>query len=173
MEVSRRPEKRPAPGAGICRLPDDPGQWIPSNLCCGTHGGEMFSVYICESEYTQEELMAPRCMSIIAGIILAGMLLGCSTDPEDVPPKFRVHNERSTNASLQVKTSGGNTININNVQSGQTTEYQEVAEGIVQVTVTIQGETGDFKGSFDAQKNRLFTVAVANTTPPAVRIDVR
>jgi len=112
-------------------------------------------------------------VSTIAGIILAGVLLACSTDPEDVPPKFRVQNERGTNASLQVKTSGGNTININNVQPGQTTEYQEVAEGVVQVTVTIQGETGDFKGSFDAQKNRLFTVAVANTTPPAVRIDVQ
>ncbi len=115
--------------------------------------------------------MITRIFTVLSIAILLGTS-GCSTDPEDTPPKFRVRNERATSASLQVKTSGGNTININNVAPGVTTEYQEVAEGTVQVTVTVQGLQTDFEGTFEAQKNRLFTVAVANTEPPSVRVDV-
>lgn len=93
----------------------------------------------------------------------------CSTEPE-TPPKFRVHNQRTTDASLQVKTSGGNTININNVKPGTFSEYQAVAKGQVDVTVTIQGESGDFKASFIADNNKSFTIVVFNTTTPTVGI---
>jgi len=115
----------------------------------------------------------PKFILSLLTVSLLAVAAGCSTDPEDSPPKFRVSNERTTNASLQVKTSGGNTININNVTPGQITEFSEVAEGVVDVTVTIQGETNAIMGSFMAEKNRSFTVVVANTTPPTLRIDVQ
>lgn len=100
-------------------------------------------------------------------ILIAFSLSGCSNDP-DAPPKFRVQNLRLTDASLQVKTSGGNTININNVKPGSVSAYQEVAEGVVEITVSIQNEPGDFKASFVAVNNKTFTIVVNNTTPPAV-----
>ena len=111
-------------------------------------------------------------MKYLSVLILAGLLLAsvsCSTDPEALP-KFRVRNDRATDASLQVKTSGGNTININNVQPGTTSAYQEVAKGQIDITLTIQGESGDFTGSFLALTNQTYTVVVANTTPPSVNI---
>ena len=44
-------------------------------------------------------------------------------------------------ANVQIQTTGGNTININDVESGQTTEYQFVAEGNITATAVIQNET--------------------------------
>ncbi|HEY9784533.1 MAG TPA: hypothetical protein V6D17_03955 [Candidatus Obscuribacterales bacterium] len=69
-----------------------------------------------------------------------------------------------------MKTSGGNTININNVKPGTTSAYQEVATGQVDITVTIQGENGSFTASFVAGINSSYTIVVANTTPPSVSV---
>jgi len=102
-------------------------------------------------------------------IFLMMSVVACSTDPEN-PPKFRVRNDRATDASLQVKTSGGNTININNVAPGTTSAYQEVATGQVDITVTIQGQSGQYTAGFLAQINQSYTVVVANTTPPSINV---
>ena len=102
-------------------------------------------------------------------IYLMMSVVACSTDPEN-PPKFRIRNDRATDANLQVKTSGGNTININNVKPGTTSDYQEVATGQVDITVTIQGQSGQYTASFLAQINQSYTVVVANTTPPSINV---
>ena len=57
----------------------------------------------------------------------------------DEPPTFRVKNERTTKANVQIKTVA-NTENINDVQPGTLTNYKEVAEGKVDVTAEIQSE---------------------------------
>ncbi|MCU0412092.1 MAG: hypothetical protein MUF82_06140 [Bacteroidetes bacterium] len=110
-----------------------------------------------------------KTISTILIIALLAVIGGCSSDP-DAPPRFRVKNDRSTDASLKVQTSGGNTININNVAPGTTSAYQDVAPGQVDVTVTIQGEQGDFTASWVASTNQSYTIVVANTTPPTVGI---
>ena len=106
--------------------------------------------------------------SVIAIAVMMSVV-ACSPDPEN-PPKFRVRNDRATDASLQVKTSGGSTININNVKPSTTSDYQEVATGQVDITVTIQGDAGQYTASFLAQINQSYTVAVINSTPPRVDI---
>ncbi len=108
-----------------------------------------------------------RILFILVGLSMVWGLFGC--DPEK-PPKFRVKNDRGADASLQVKTSGGNTININNVKPGTLSAYQDVAAGKTDITVDIQGETGSFTGSFVAATNSSYTVVVANTTPPTVNV---
>ena len=109
-----------------------------------------------------------RYIILIAACWLTFGLASCSDDP--APPQFRVKNERATKASLQVQTSNGNTININNVDAGTTSAYQGVAAGVVDVTVQITGETGDFTASFTAINDQTFTIVVANTTPPTINI---
>ena len=111
--------------------------------------------------------MANRIFLVLA--FLATTLIACSGD-DDTPPTFRVRNDRATDASMQVKTSGGNTININNVKPGVTTAYQGVAPGQVDITVDIQGESGQYTASFVAAANQSFTVVVANTTPPTISV---
>ena len=100
-------------------------------------------------------------------IILVITFIACS----DEPPSFRVKNERSTKANVQIKTVT-NTININDVLPGTITNYREVPEGIVEISAEIQNETDEPTGSFNAENNKNFTIAIVNSTPPSIRIDV-
>lgn len=109
-----------------------------------------------------------RLLASVLSICLFFGLISCSSDPK--PPQFRVKNDRDTNASLQVKTSAGNTININNVLPGTTSAYQGVAAGQVDITVSIQGEPDDYTASFMAVNDKTFTIVVAATTPPTVTV---
>ncbi len=88
-----------------------------------------------------------------------------------ISPRFRVQNTCKTDAILQIKTSGGNTININNVAPGTISAYQEVAPGIVEVTIMIQGDSNNpYIGTFVAVYNQTFTIVVKQTTPPSVTV---
>jgi hypothetical protein len=117
-------------------------------------------------------------MKNLSIVLIIGLLLGLSGcaggltgSKSAFAPKFRVQNARATEASLQVKTSGGNTININNVMPGTTSLYQEVTSGRVDVTVMIKGESNNpYSGSFFAVGNQTFTVTIANTMPPTVTV---
>lgn len=111
-----------------------------------------------------------RIIFLILGAACVLTLSGCSADPE-VGPRFRVRNDRATDADLQVKTSGGSTININGVMPNTTSEYREVATGQVDITAVVKGPTGgSFTASFIAAVNSSYTVVVANTTPASVNI---
>lgn len=107
--------------------------------------------------------------SILAGLVLGALLAGCGTSPED-PPRFRVKNESSDKASIQIKTSGGSTLNINGVDPGVTTAYQATAEGRIEVTGTVQKDTTKAMGSFDAVNDRTYTIRVLATTPTTLAI---
>ncbi|HSP88648.1 MAG TPA: DUF4397 domain-containing protein [Ignavibacteriaceae bacterium] len=89
----------------------------------------------------------------------------------DEPPSFRVRNEMTNKANVQIKTVT-NTENINDVQPGTTTNYKEVAEGKVDISAEIQNETNEPTNTFNAEKNNNYTVVIVNTTPPTIRIDV-
>ena len=89
----------------------------------------------------------------------------------DEPPSFRVKNERTQQANVQIQTVS-NTVNINDAQPGTVTNYQEVTTGNVNVTAVIQSESFAPSASFNAEENNNYTVVIANTTPPSIRIDV-
>ena len=108
-----------------------------------------------------------RLVSFISICLLTGVL-ACSSDPK--APQFRVKNDRSTKASLQVKTSAGSTININNVEPGTTSAYQGVAAGVVEITVAITGEPDPYTASFVALTDKTFTILISATTPPTVTV---
>jgi len=57
------------------------------------------------------------------------------------PPSVRVLNRRTNKANVQIKSANGNTINFNNVETNQTTSYQEISEGYQQATAVIQNES--------------------------------
>ena len=101
-------------------------------------------------------------------LVVALTMFGCSGD---APPFFRIRNERSTKASMQVKTSNGNTININNIEPGSTSEYQASTEGLIEITVIIQGESVVPTASFNAVNNGRYTIVILAGTTPALRID--
>jgi hypothetical protein len=52
-------------------------------------------------------------------------------------PRARVTNNGTAAASVQIKTSNGNTENINNVAPGTSSEYKTYAAGEVTFTITV------------------------------------
>jgi hypothetical protein len=54
-------------------------------------------------------------------------------------PRARIINNSTQTVSVQVKTSGGNTVNLNNVNPGETSSYASYAPGIITFTVKVNG----------------------------------
>lgn len=93
----------------------------------------------------------------------------CSKD--EAAPQFRIANERSEKANVQIQASGGNTININDVLAGQTTAYQSSSEGAIVATVVIQNESVSPTASFYVWNGTKSTIVIQAGTTPTIRID--
>ena len=62
---------------------------------------------------------------------------GCSKKCKGEDPRARITNNGTQKASVQVKTSGGNTVNINNVDPGTSSDYSNYSPGQVTFTITV------------------------------------
>jgi hypothetical protein len=69
------------------------------------------------------------------GLSLA-VLTGCDKC-DDENPSARVINRGTKEASVQIKTSNGNTENLNNVPAGTTSATRQYAAGAVTFTITV------------------------------------
>jgi len=107
-------------------------------------------------------------ISGILGLVFLIAIIGCS---EDADPQFRIFNERSNKANVQIQTTGGNTININDVEAGQTTGYQSAAEGNITVTAVIQNESISPEITFFAAKDNRYTIVIRSGITPSFRVD--
>ncbi|MDQ3192238.1 MAG: hypothetical protein M3Q58_11660 [Bacteroidota bacterium] len=76
---------------------------------------------------------------IFAGLFAISMNSCKKCKRED--PRARVINDGTKVASVQIKTSGGNTENINNVNPGTSSDFRSYAPGIVTYTVSIEQST--------------------------------
>ncbi|MGA2507520.1 MAG: hypothetical protein ABSF80_08600 [Chitinispirillaceae bacterium] len=103
------------------------------------------------------------CVGIIA------LLIGCSTNSSK-EPQFRVANEHSGKANVQIKTSGGNTININGIDSAFISAYQGTAQGHIDVTANAQGDTTTARASFNAMNDYTYTIMILNTNPTSLNV---
>lgn len=73
---------------------------------------------------------------LFMALTFALTMSGCDKcDEED--PRARVINNGTQKASVQIKTSGGNTVNINNVDPGTASPYASYAPGIVTFTIVV------------------------------------
>src|SRR3954465_15528669 len=84
-----------------------------------------------------------RTNRILATIAVASLIvLGVSCKKcKGEDPRARIINNGSQKVNVQIKTSGGNTVNLNNVLSGSTSEYASYAAGDVEFTVSIGNKT--------------------------------
>lgn len=76
----------------------------------------------------------------------------------DEDPRARILNNGSQKASVQIKTSGGNTVNINNVDAGSASSYSSYAAG--QVTFTIKINTIDYEKTVNMSKCFDYDIAI-------------
>ena len=77
---------------------------------------------------------------ILLTIVLTGFLLftmNSCKKCKDEDPRARIINNGTQKADVQVKTSGGNTININNIAPGTASSYSSYAPGQVTYTINV------------------------------------
>ncbi len=55
-------------------------------------------------------------------------------------PSAKIINNGTSKASVQIKTSEGNTVNINNVDPGTSSSYASYAAGLVTFTITVSNK---------------------------------
>jgi hypothetical protein len=75
-------------------------------------------------------------------LILLGMsviLISCSDNCEGENPTVQLFNNGTGKADIQIKTSGGNTENINNIETGTYSEKRSFNPGEIEFTIAIQG----------------------------------
>lgn len=80
-------------------------------------------------------------MKVLISLIVIALSIsftGCSGCDGENPTVMLVNNGTGK-ADIQIKTSGGNTENINNVLVGTQSERRSFAEGDVEFTINIQG----------------------------------
>lgn len=66
-------------------------------------------------------------------LVLANSCNKCKNED----PRARIINNGTEKASVQIKTSGGNTININNILPETSSEYASYAPGVITFTITV------------------------------------
>lgn len=108
-------------------------------------------------------------MKKILFLLLSVLVL--TTACSDEPPSIRVKNERDSKANVQFKFGGVNTVNINDVASGQVSAFKEVSEGFCIATAEIQGSNLSPALGFTMIKNRNYTLVVLDGVTPSIRVD--
>ncbi|GAA4355281.1 hypothetical protein GCM10023185_17970 [Hymenobacter saemangeumensis] len=77
---------------------------------------------------------------------------------KDENPRVRIANNGSQRASVQVQTSGGNTVNLNNVDPGVTSDYASYAPGNATFTLKVSGV--DYAKTLDVRTCHEYTIAI-------------
>jgi hypothetical protein len=78
-----------------------------------------------------------KYIALIIVLFFSLFLVSCGCDGED--PSVILRNNGTDKADIQVKTSDGNTENINNVMPGTTSERRTFKAGNIEFTINIQG----------------------------------
>ena len=95
--------------------------------------------------------------TIIMFVLLSIIIDSCKKC-NDEDPRARILNNGSQKVSVQIKTSGGNTININNVDPGTSSDYSSYAAGQVTFTIKINGI--DYAKTVDMSKCYDYDIAI-------------
>ncbi|MBL4651742.1 MAG: hypothetical protein JKY53_02600 [Flavobacteriales bacterium] len=77
-------------------------------------------------------------------------------------PRARVVNNGTGSVSVHIETSGGNTININNIDAGQVSSYESYAAGNVDFTITIGkgSNTVNYNASVSMEECYQYDIAI-------------
>ena len=100
----------------------------------------------------------PYILGTLTVICCAVGFSGCSKKCDNENPRARIANSGTQRAGVQVKTSAGNTVNINNVDPGTTSEYANYAAG--SITFTLKVNNVDYVKTTDVSKCHDYTIAI-------------
>ncbi len=85
----------------------------------------------------------------VTALLLSGMFLFIScSECNNENPRARVTNFNTEEVSLQIKTTGGNTENLNNIESKKSSEFKSYSPGEITFIIT-QKNNKKIETSFD------------------------
>ena len=102
-----------------------------------------------------------KVKSYLLSVLFAGFVAMAATGCKkckDEDPRARITNNGTQRASVQVQTSGGNTVNINNVDPGASSDYANYAAG--NATFTLKINNVDYAKTLNVSKCHEYTVAI-------------
>ncbi len=79
----------------------------------------------------------------LSSLVICILTASCNKPCKNEQPRARIVNNGTDKASVQIKTSGGSTENINNIESGQVSAWSSFASGNTEFTVAVQGMPND------------------------------
>ncbi len=82
-----------------------------------------------------------KSLAVITTIAILLMVINGCKDCNDENPRARVINNGTKEISVQIKTSGGNTENINNIPKGTSSEYRSFARGYTVFTISVGNDS--------------------------------
>ena len=83
-----------------------------------------------------------KLLLIFISLCVCLSLISCdSCDGEN--PSVQLVNNGTGKADIQIKTSGGNTVNMNNIEPGTSSDRRTFARGDIEFTISIQGVQDD------------------------------
>lgn len=85
----------------------------------------------------------------------------CKKDCDGENPRARIINNGTNKASVQIKTSGGNTVNINDVEAGSSSAYSSYEPG--EITFTLKVENVDYVKSVSMANCYEYDIAIDAT----------
>lgn len=85
--------------------------------------------------------------------------IGCDSC-EGENPSVQLINNGTGKADIQIKTSGGNTENINNIEPGTSSERRNFESGNIEFTISIQGVNDDVVYVLPADYCHDYTVTI-------------
>ena len=77
-----------------------------------------------------------KLLLTLLGLFLIAGLSNCKKCKKE-DPRARIINNSSQKASVHIQTTGGNTVNMNNVLPGSVSEFSSFAPGSVKFTVSV------------------------------------
>ena len=80
-----------------------------------------------------------KIISCLLFLSLTVIMYACSDSCEGENPTVQLFNGGTDKADIQIKTSGGNTENVNNIEPGNYSEKRSFDPGEIEFTIAIQG----------------------------------
>ena len=103
-----------------------------------------------------------KVLNSFASLLFVGVLAfaasSCSKKCSDEDPRARITNNGTQPVSVQIKTSGGNTVNINNVAAGTSSDYANYSAGTTVFTLKVNNV--DYVKTTDVSKCHEYTIAI-------------
>jgi hypothetical protein len=82
-------------------------------------------------------MKTPKFFVLLIAVSAIALGLPSCKKCKNEDPRARINNNGTSKASVQIKTSSGNTVNINNVDPGTSSDYASYAPGLVTFTITV------------------------------------